>query len=78
MMPRCPKAAGFADNRSSALRAQALPWFRERELAARWGQGYAWKTTGCNEASFSLADDRRTAPCAGEGRKAGSTPAHRL
>ena len=40
-MPRCPKAAGFTDNRSSALRAQPLPWFRltswEHELAARLG-----------------------------------------
>jgi hypothetical protein len=49
--------------------------------AANWpcdgGQGYAWKTTGCDVVPIFLAGDRRIAPCAGAGRKAGSTPAHR-
>ena len=41
------------------------------------GQGYAWKTTGCDGVSIFLAGIRHTAPCAGAGRKAGPTPAHR-
>jgi hypothetical protein len=40
-------------------------------------QGHAWKTTSRDVVSIFLADDRRTAPCAGTGRKAGPTPAHR-
>ena len=47
------------------------------DLAAHLrGQDYAWKTTGCDEVSVFLAGDRRTAPCAGAGRKACPTPAH--
>jgi hypothetical protein len=40
------------------------------------GQGYAWKTTGCDEVFIFLPGDHRTASCAGAGRKACPAPAH--
>jgi hypothetical protein len=52
-------------------------------MAARTGralgeQNHAWKAIGCDGVSIFLAGDRHTASCAGAGRKACPTPAHRF
>ena len=62
---------------SSALRNSARSLgYGCATCGALEGQGYAWKTTGCDEVFIFLAGDRRPASCAGAGRKACPTPAH--
>src|SRR6516164_6643270 len=64
-----------AASQSAPTSTQALPWFRlaSCELSALGGRGYDWKTAGRDEVFIFLAGDRRTARCAGAGRKTGPT-----